>query len=307
MKKILALIIIASMLTCCKKETVTYTNNDPLVININSDNYKILQITDLHLTFGFDDNDVKTFSLIEELNNTHNPDLIVVTGDITMSPLVSNLFSSFVKKMDELKTPWTLVFGNHDIDFTTYTELIDRLKSDYLYFKVGPKLIDGGYGNFKINLKYEDNDFYNLYFLDSHNETENGYGYLSPHQVDWYEENLTNDTKKSLAFMHIPLRQYSLFENENKIDGDLLDKGICPQEIDTGFFDVAVTNGLTKGIFVGHDHLNDFSFINDGILLAYGRLTGYNGYGGVDYDRGGRIINISSNGTITSEIVLGGN
>ena len=38
-------------------------------------------------------------------------------------------------------------------------------------------------------------------------------------------------------------------------------------------------SGAIQGVFVGHDHCNDFFVDFEGMLLAYGRKTGVGGYG----------------------------
>ena len=47
------------------------------------------------------------------------------------------------------------------------------------------------------------------------------------------------------------------------------------------------------GVFVGHDHHNDFIGQECGIALAYGRVTGYDADS--DLERGARIIELQEN------------
>jgi len=44
------------------------------------------------------------------------------------------------------------------------------------------------------------------------------------------------------------------------------------------------------GVFTGHDHNNEYIGINKGIVLAYGRVSGMDGYGALK--RGARIIQL---------------
>ena len=183
------------------------------------------------------------------------------------------------------------------------------MDTTFLKFKVGPSLEDGGYGNFKIDFTYQDDVIYHAYFLDSKNEEETyteeqgEYGYLSDAQVSWYADHVALDTHASVVFMHIPLRQFMLVDiNDASYDGLFLEDKVYPQGQDTGFFQAMVDGGLSEGVFVGHDHLNDFSFMLNDILLAYGRNSGYSAYGNLD--RGGRHIEITSSGDLVSYIVL---
>ncbi|MCX5775766.1 MAG: hypothetical protein NTV44_05375, partial [Firmicutes bacterium] len=148
--------------------------------------------------------------------------------------------------------------------------------------------------------------FYNLYLMDSHTEDEPyyAYDYFRPAQIAWYESHAAADFANhvnSIAFMHIPLMQYTEYADYTLVDG-AWGEAVCNQGVDTGFFAAVVAGRVTKGIFAGHDHLNNYSFMKDGVLLAYGNSTGYNGYGTTP--KGGRIIEIDAAKTLTSYIVL---
>ncbi len=295
-------------LTGCRlsQSDVIYSDDVPFSIEMENDSLKILQLTDLHLTYGIDDFDRKTFACIETLVKSDDFDLVVITGDMTMSISAPSLFAKLVKVMESLETPWTFVFGNHETDYNEYVEFLKKIEnSEYLYYKNGPELDEGGLGNFMIEFTKGGNPFYKLYFLDSHaeravyTEEEGEYDYLKISQVDWYEENVAEDLTDSVMFMHIPLRQFidpevyvGLF-NEDKV---------YAQGVDTGMFDKIVEYGLTRGVFVGHDHLNNFYLMMNDVLLAYGQITGYNAYGNLD--RGGRVIEITSDGELASYILL---
>jgi 3',5'-cyclic AMP phosphodiesterase CpdA len=310
MKKVTMLMMIFIFLIAlsgCKAYEIEYTNNLPMTIEMKGEELKILQVTDLHLAYGMDYNDRRTFNLIKDLNEADDYDLIVISGDMAMSPSAPRLFSQLLSFMESLKTPWTFVFGNHETDFHEYSEFLSRIKNtEYLYFKVGPQMVDGGYGNFKINFTKNNTLFYSAYFLDSkaemevYTEEEGEYGYLSTAQVEWYRDFVEEDTVDSVVFMHIPLRQF--IDSEGYV-GIFNEPMVYAQGVDTGFFDAMVEFDRSKGVFVGHDHLNDFYVIQEGIWLVYGRATGYNGYGNLE--RGGRHIEISSDSIMSTHVVLG--
>lgn len=307
MKKIVALIICFSLslflVSCNKKGEVVYSTTDRLTLNIDSDTLKILQITDLHLTFGYDYNDRKTYALIKNLIDTHNPDIVVVTGDIMMSPQAKRLFKEFVDFMNELNIPWTFIFGNHENDYHTYKDF-EKSYQKIKLFTPGLKLTDGGVGNYIIDVKYNNDTIVHLYFFDTKSDTKEqvqttGYDYLSLAQIDWYESNILDDEANSLAFMHIPLIEYTEYTG-NVGKGE----GVYHQDINTGFFTKAVELGKTIGVFVGHDHNNYYAFDLEGIILTYGKVSGYNAYG--KGTRGGRIITYQNGQIISNEIVLDG-
>lgn len=300
-------VLLFGLVSCqSANQSLEYTNDDPFVIEMQHDTLKILQLTDLHLLYGIDAFDRKTFNGIRKLVSSEDWDLVVITGDMTMSLSSPTLFAKLIRIMESLETPWTFVFGNHETDYCEYVNLLNKIKNtSYLLFKVGPELDHGGVGNFKIEFTKDGNPFYHLYFMDSqsereiYTEEEGEYDYIHPSQVEWYSNHVSMDTVDSLMYFHIPLRQ---FIDPLTYDGIFNEDKVYAQGIDTGLFDEIVFHGRTLGVFVGHDHLNNFSLIMDGVLLAYGQITGYNAYG--DLDRGGRVVEISSTGVMTSYILL---
>ena len=292
-------------LSSCQSNEIIYTDDDPFVIEMKGESLKVLQLTDLHLTYGNDYRDRQTFELIKELNDQDDYDLIVISGDMSMSPGGPRLFSKLIDVMESLETPWTFIFGNHENDYHTYEDFLSIIpETDYLYFKVGPQLLDGGVGNFHFTFTKDDHPFYRVYLLDSKAEAKASedadfeYDYISEGQVEWYRQLVENDLVDSIVFMHIPLVQFNLWTN---IVGTFGEDRVYAQGQDTGFFDAMVTYGRSKALFVGHDHLNDFYFILDNIMLAYGRATGYNGYGTLE--KGGRHIEILENGQLSTYLV----
>ena len=298
-------------IACSKPAVLIYSSDTPMQVEVRGDSLKILQLTDLHLTYGIDANDRSTYSLIRKLVKKDDWDLVVITGDMTMSPLGPILFKKLIKVMEELKTPWTFIFGNHETDYHLYEDYLTLIEdTKYLVFKVGPKMVDGGAGNFMIEFMKEGALFYKAYFLDSHqereeySEEEGEYGFLSTAQVEWYQGHSQTDTTPSIMFMHIPIRQYKLIETDPNLDyiGVYKEGKVCAQGIDTGIFAAITEIGKTKAVFVGHDHLSDFHFTLEGVILGYGRASGYNGYGYLE--KGGRMIEIDADYKISTEILL---
>jgi len=107
------------------------------------------------------------------------------------------------------------------------------------------------------------------------------------------------DDHPSLVFTHIPLIQFAEAET---YEGVFEEPRVFSQERETGMFDAMVRQGKTVGFFCGHDHLNDFKFDREGILFAYGRVTGHNDYG--DLEKGGRVIEIDESGAMNTYVLL---
>ena len=296
---------------------IDFSDDQPFVFNLEQPSLKVLQFTDLHLTYGFDANDQKTLSQIKKITLHETPDLIVLTGDQTLSISAPARYRQLIRHMESLKTPWTMIFGNHENDFHSFNKIIDTINSEdttYLNFKLGPELSEGGYGNFRFEYYYEDNPFYNFYFLDSKTELNrkressdlSRYEYFSTAQVDWFKDKVDVDKLtgiQSAVFTHIPLVQYR-YATEAKGTPALVGQireGIYTQSRDTGFFNAMKESGVSKAVFVGHDHRNNFEFDYEGIKLVYGQNSGYNGYGNIT--RGARIITIDDTKTLSTHII----
>lgn len=301
-KVLITLLLFVSLFTLasCKKDDKPLEGDAKgNIINVSSsDEIKIMQLTDLHYTYGFDGLDRKTDKLLKRLVDKENPDVIVVTGDIVMTLIAKRLIKNFVKTMDSFQIPWTIAFGNHEREFHSIESIVNllvSLRSDYLYFDLGMDGFDynkDGASNFKLKLYNDNNHLINLYILDSkanHNDKDlkdNPYDYFSNKQVTWFNDELSSDNVLSLAFFHMPNVEFLEY------DGELGEK-MWPQAKDTGFFDAIRNNDYkVKGIFVGHDHLNSFQFMYEGVLHAYGMSSGYNAYG--KGSKGARIITITN-------------
>lgn len=143
---------------------------------------------------------------------------------------------------------------------------------------------------------------------------ENGY-------ADGEEKNeaLKNfGTVPSLAFYHIPSEEYMTAwkeycengrkdtENVKLIYGTAGESGrvICIGIHPDNLFETMQELGSTKGIFCGHDHLNNFSLEYKGIRLTYGYSIDYLAYSGISKigtQRGCTIITVSPDGSFTNE------
>ena len=69
-------------------------------------------------------------------------------------------------------------------------------------------------------------------------------------------------------------------------------EGVCCTTYNDGLFSAFARAGHMRGVFVGHDHINDFEGTLDGIRLVYGRVSGYQGYAMEGFPFGARIIDV---------------
>lgn len=269
--------------------------------------FRILQLTDLHLMNLPADN--MTFDLIQKLVKKTSPDLIVITGDMSMCKLQDIVDRSLQVLMDSLNIPWTFVFGNHDEEGPLTKEELAAILS------VGPQSMyentEGlsGVGNHVISIEKEGKPMVKLFMLDSFRDRIDtvsdqkiwSYDFIKEDQIDW----VMNQTEQvnSLLFFHIPLPEFKEAKLFSSFKGEF-NEGVCSSNYQTNLFEKAVQSGVIKGIFVGHDHVNDFSFEKEGILLAYGRCTGHYDYTLPSFEKGGRLITVNTLGEIKTEVIL---
>lgn len=216
------------------EETGVYT------ITSNTDDFKILQLTDIHLGGSIlsYDKDLKALEAIYKLIDYTKPDLVVVTGDLTF-PMGVMSFSfnnkapvqQFAAFMRNTGIPWAFTFGNHDTETMAigskedlndlYKSLSWKTSKNLLYPYVQPKENDKeiwGRNNQLIEVRNVDGTLNQaLFLIDSNAYTGEGlnkYDFIHDDQVNWYKEQILRLNKEegktvsSLGFFHIPLQQY---------------------------------------------------------------------------------------------------
>jgi hypothetical protein len=93
----------------------------------------------------------------------------------------------------------------------------------------------------------------------------------------------------TLAFFHIPLQEYKEVVGKATTIGSQKE-GISSSSINPGLFAAMLDTKDVMGMFVGHDHNNNYIGCLHHICLAFGNVTGRNGYG--DIGKGARIIDL---------------
>ncbi len=259
---------------------------DPLRFNADG-TFKIVQFTDLHY------NSVKPESRIvlkriNEVLSAESPDLVVITGDIIYSSPANVALKNVFDCISAHNVPFCAVFGNHDADFgTSKDEMYDYIRSfpgcimpergdsyDYAL----PVLASAGESAAGV-----------LYFIDSGAHIfEDGkfvaYDYIKAPQIEWYKNTSSEFTAAnggsplpSLAFFHIPLPEFhDAVRNEDcTLIGTRMEP-VCSPQFNSGMFEAIRQMGDVFGVFVGHDHDNDYAVAYGNVLFAFGRYTGGN-------------------------------
>ena len=222
----------------------------------------VMQLTDVHLGGGFlsRKEDKMTINSIAAMVQAEKPDLIIVTGDVSFAvPYISGTINNaiahrmFIRLMERLEIPWTIVFGNHDSEAYNYynrarvSEMYTDASLQYCLFMPDGDL--SGEGNHVINVKNTAGLITeSFYMLDTHSYTDKDpfgimwdYDYVKEDQIAWYANKIDahkaanaavyatlSDEQKSayadllepqsMMFMHIPLREVKYAYDESVIN-----------------------------------------------------------------------------------------
>lgn len=297
--------------------------NGIYTITTDKENFKILQLTDIHLggsVFSIS-KDLKALKAVKKIIYTTKPDFVVVTGDLVfptgiMSFSLNNRapvmqFASFMRNTG---IPWAFTYGNHDTEAMSvitdkqFDELMKTLSyrnsRNLLYPYIQPDIY--GRNNQLIEIRHNDGKLMQaLFLLDSNDYLEGGkineYDYIHDDQVAWYEKQIQKLCQNegylipSMVFFHMPLQEYKeayeLYESGNtdvkyfygNIGEKMIDK-ICCSKYPSSLFDTAQRLGSTKAMFCGHDHYNNLSVEYKGIRLTYGYSIDYLAMPGIEDD-----------------------
>lgn len=189
------------------------------------------------------------------------------------------------------------------------TDDVDGYSNTVINVKNSDGLITQSLYSFDTH-SYVDGDYFGLFWK---------YDNIHENQLEWYRSNVEKynrhnlnviekkfaDNKdemvekygivKSLAFFHVPATEYldawngyveAGYQNTEDITyhygtvgegGSLIYHGLYEDEL----FETMQELGSTKGMFCGHDHLNNFSIDYKGIRLTYGYSIDYLAYSGI--------------------------
>ena len=249
--------------------------------------FKIVQFTDVHYIH----NNPKSAISVERINevlDAEKPDLVLFTGDVIYGKPAEEGMRTILNLAAQRKIPFGMTFGNHDNEQgLTRTQLFDIIRTIPYNLTDSVKGVSGA-SNYILPIKSSNGnkDAAILYCMDSHSYSQiegiGGYDYIKFDQIQWYRDNSTKFTKQnggtpvpSLAFFHIALPEYNqAASDETAIMVGTRKEKACAPQLNSGLFASMKEMGDIEGVFVGHDHDDDYAVYWKGILLAYGRYTG---------------------------------
>ncbi|MDE7220370.1 MAG: metallophosphoesterase [Oscillospiraceae bacterium] len=318
-----------------RSEQFKQIDEETFTLSIPKDrDFRILQLTDLHLGFGplSKGADRQALDTVRTLIERAEPHLIVLTGDsifpfFPRSGTLNNRKQSqkLMEFLDGFEIPYALVFGNHDCEMLSVCdkeELAALYKQGrYCIFTEGRKGLTG-VGNFLVELVDESGKvLLPLVMLDSNMYGEGGWFFsgfdrIHDNQVDWCMERLDalkqeEPDIKGMAFFHMPPREMKEAYEKMKLGdksviyrhGSIAEKGeyFGISKYRGTFFDRAAENGVIRWMFCGHDHMNTLSLVYRGIQMTYGMSVDCLGYKGIRksyIQRGGTLITRKADGSV---------
>lgn len=291
--------------------------------------FKIMQMSDFQDFVNDEKPEVnpRSIELMTKAIAQEEPDLVVMTGDQIGGNMNAEQLQDYITQMvaplEAAEVPWLVTYGNHDEDATdALAEGWNKIRQLDFYrtfpHNVNQASMSGAQATDEngntiavgdMNILIYDNKgetpLYNVWALDSNRYTDGGYDIIRYEQVNWYYETSRELEARygllnSLMFFHIPLPEWHLMSSDAlryNVSGHKYEDE-CPGVVNSGLFAAAKERGDVRGMFVGHDHVNDYVGVYSGITLGYDANVGFQTYGlGGDennYMRGVRVFELST-------------
>lgn len=304
MKILNKLFLATALMLICAATAIAQPN--ALKFNANH-KFKIVQFTDIHWKYGNPASDEAGERMAEVLD-AEKPDLVVFTGDVIFAKPAREGLDKALEATISRGIPFAVTWGNHDDE----QDLSRKELSAHVATKAGnlTSTVEGisGVTNYTLSVKSIDGkrDAAVLYIFDSNSYSPikkvKGYDWIKHDQVEWYRQTskaftAANNGKPlpALAFFHIPLPEFhEAAQNESAYFVGTRKEKACAPEINTGLAAAMLEAGDVMGVFVGHDHVNDYVVDWRGILLGYGRFTGgATVYHDIPEGNGARVIELT--------------
>ena len=256
--------------------------------------FRILAISDLHYRPARDPYGI---ALTERLIDQEKPGLVVVNGDCLSGKDCQDeaglraAIGHVAEAMERKRVPWAVTFGNHDQEHLPKTGLgkdaVLGIYSGYPHnlnavYERG--LTGGGNKHLLIWNAAGDRPVYCVWLMDSNEYFQDGkqrpYDWIHSDQVAWYtrksaELEKTHGAKiPALMFFHIPLPEFTEMAMKAKIIGARHEPE-CPSPVNSGMFAAVIERGDVRGIYCGHDHVNNYVGRWRGVELGYDGSIGH--------------------------------
>ncbi|WP_350347410.1 metallophosphoesterase family protein [Agromyces sp. G08B096] len=263
----------------------------------------------------------------------------VITGGCETRLAVKQAINNVVWPMESRGIPWAVTYGNHDEDSLPQSGVDEAGMLEFYRsydFNLNAENIAGvtGTGNTIVPIRSSQGgrEAFALWLLDSGRyapDSINGqdfagyptWDWLRMDQVAWYRDESIRLEQRlgrklpGLMFIHIALWEHRFMwwgGVDTRTEADAArgrarhgivgerNEDECPGPINSGMYNAILERGDVKGVFVGHDHVNDYVGDYYGVLLGYAPGTGFGAYGlpGPERNRmrGGRVFELTETG-----------
>lgn len=244
------------------------------------------------------------------------PDLAVLMGDNAGGNTLEEVQKTLLRITQpyvQTNTPFTFILGNHDLQYAGAD-----LKSLYGIYAALPGIVlpeeITEHGDFKLSVQNPGTGDPALELLcvysgsDGEARDYSVYDYVHPEQLRWIKDTTDETTRRcghvpTVVFQHIPVpEEYALLkesapfvmlgggvagQNETRGKFFIKKKGVegyfgeapCSPGYNSKEFETLKETGSVFAAFFGHDHLNDFVGMHDGIILGQCKTASFNVYG----------------------------
>ena len=257
-------------------------------LKFHNGRFRVVQFTDFHWEYNTPAAKLNK-QMVLDVVQRERPDLCMLTGDVVTARPAREGWLEVRALFEEAGVPFAFVSGNHDPEFMPLDSIFSILSASKLFVgKPGPSELHGT-GNYALPI-------FNaggvkpqavIYCFDSgmytDNQADSYYDWLHLDQINWYTEQSNkfrsgnaNRPLPALAYFHICVPEYRALLGTPALKGHS-GEDCCPADLNSGFFTAAYAQNDIMGMFVGHDHSNDFIGLYKGIALGYGRQSGVMG------------------------------
>lgn len=248
--------------------------------------FRIVQFTDTHVDPQKQDSKV-AIQVVKEILEVEQPDLVILTGDVVTGQPALEGWQMILTPLRQAGIPFVVLNGNHDTEQDlTYLDIANIVS--HVPNCLNVKNDKGRLSDQVLEVKAAEGVQTKalLYCMDSQTYSKlkqvEGYGWFSFDQVGWYRRESSKYTRlngdnplPALAFFHIPLPEYvQAFTQKGVSHTGIRLEHECPPDVNSGMFTAMLEQGDVMGMFVGHDHDNDYLVPYYGIAMGYGRFSG---------------------------------
>ena len=217
--------------------------------------------------------------------------------------------------------PFAVIFGNHDdMNKVTKDEQGDMIRAYAM--NRGFENTGDLAGTYCLPVMSSDGSEKRLllYMIDTatyNKEEKRSHEEITRAEADWFREQTAADKAKnggkatdSIVFLHIPLKESQYFIEEcPPEEADAVEKGVGirlrreetgvtgslgepvdPVADEYGFYDAVLDNGGVRAIISGHNHVNNYEGVRDGIRFIATPGASFRCYGNVE--RGVRVLRL---------------